>query len=168
MEEADALCDRIGIMVSGQLKAIGSNQHLKKRFGDGFQLDLNVNAIDKQFVLDWLSQKWPKSNVIEAHFNTIKIKIHKLQPLNTTASTNDHVSTNSSENRIEESEVKLVENVVDGQVELRISSIFASIEENKEKLTVKEYSVSEITLEQIFIHFAAEQEEEKGKPGGEQ
>ena len=29
MEECEALCNRIGIMVNGQLKAIGSLQHLK-------------------------------------------------------------------------------------------------------------------------------------------
>lgn len=36
MEEAEALCGRIGIMVGGRLRCIGSSQHLKSRFGKGY------------------------------------------------------------------------------------------------------------------------------------
>lgn len=35
MEEAQALCTRIGIMVNGQLQCLGSSQHLKNKFGSG-------------------------------------------------------------------------------------------------------------------------------------
>merc|ERR1719183_260611 len=40
MEECEALCHNIGIMVGGQLKCLGSAQHLKGRFGGGYELDL--------------------------------------------------------------------------------------------------------------------------------
>lgn len=40
MEEAEALCTRIGIMVNGQLRCLGSSQHLKNRFGQGFELEI--------------------------------------------------------------------------------------------------------------------------------
>lgn len=33
MEEAEALCSRVGIMVGGRLRCLGSNQRLKTRFG---------------------------------------------------------------------------------------------------------------------------------------
>lgn len=33
MEECEALCSRIGILVLGELKCLGSSQHLKTRFG---------------------------------------------------------------------------------------------------------------------------------------
>lgn len=42
MEEAEALCSRIGIMVGGRLRCIGSNQHLKARFGSGYQLEVRI------------------------------------------------------------------------------------------------------------------------------
>ena len=35
MEEADALCGRIGIMVSGTLRCLGTPMHLKSKFGRG-------------------------------------------------------------------------------------------------------------------------------------
>ncbi|CAB1115344.1 ABC [Ectocarpus sp. CCAP 1310/34] len=45
MEECEALCQRIGIMVGGRLRCLGTSQHLKTRFGKGFQLEARVKAI---------------------------------------------------------------------------------------------------------------------------
>ncbi|KFZ65123.1 ATP-binding cassette sub-family A member 10, partial [Podiceps cristatus] len=42
MEEAEAVCDRVAIMVSGQLRCIGSIQHLKNKFGKGYLLEIKV------------------------------------------------------------------------------------------------------------------------------
>jgi ATP-binding cassette subfamily A (ABC1) protein 5 len=42
MEEADTLCTRIGIMVAGKLRALGTQQHLKTVYGTGFKLDITV------------------------------------------------------------------------------------------------------------------------------
>jgi energy-coupling factor transporter ATP-binding protein EcfA2 len=36
MEECEALCTRVGIMVAGQLRCLGTVQHLKNRFGAGW------------------------------------------------------------------------------------------------------------------------------------
>ena len=43
MEEADALCDRIGIMCGGQLRCLGTQLHLKSKFGDGFKMSLSMD-----------------------------------------------------------------------------------------------------------------------------
>lgn len=40
MEECEALCTRVGIMVSGRLQCLGSSQHLKSRFGAGYQIEI--------------------------------------------------------------------------------------------------------------------------------
>eukprot|EP01038_Epipyxis_sp_PR26KG_P005748 gene5748-7937_t len=42
MEEAEALCTRIGVMVNGRLRCLGSSQHLKERFGDGFEVNIKT------------------------------------------------------------------------------------------------------------------------------
>ena len=39
MEECEALCQRIGIMVGGKFKCLGSAQHLKSKFGLGYQFE---------------------------------------------------------------------------------------------------------------------------------
>ncbi|MEE6526210.1 hypothetical protein FKM82_026691 [Ascaphus truei] len=44
MEEAEAVCDRVAIMVSGQLRCIGSVQHLKSKFGRDYSLDMKLEA----------------------------------------------------------------------------------------------------------------------------
>lgn len=44
MEEADTLCNRIGIMARGSLRCVGPQQHLKTRFGEGFSLTINLDA----------------------------------------------------------------------------------------------------------------------------
>lgn len=41
LDEAERLADRIAIMSRGQLLAIGSNDFIKKKFGEGYQLILS-------------------------------------------------------------------------------------------------------------------------------
>ncbi|XP_054454695.1 ATP-binding cassette sub-family A member 5 isoform X1 [Anoplopoma fimbria] len=42
MEEAEAVCDRVAILVSGQLRCIGSIQHLKGKYGRGYILEVKL------------------------------------------------------------------------------------------------------------------------------
>ncbi|KZC13655.1 PREDICTED: ATP-binding cassette sub-family A member 1-like [Dufourea novaeangliae] len=43
MEECEALCNRLVIMVKGQLVCIGASQELKQRFGAGYDIDIKLN-----------------------------------------------------------------------------------------------------------------------------
>lgn len=45
MDEAEALCHRIGIMVKGQLRALGTKQHLKNKFGSGYELSVKLRVV---------------------------------------------------------------------------------------------------------------------------
>jgi ABC-type multidrug transport system ATPase subunit len=42
LEEVEALCTRVGIMVGGRLRCLGSVQHLKHRFGRGFESEVRA------------------------------------------------------------------------------------------------------------------------------
>ena len=42
MEEAEALCTKIGIMVDGQFKCFGSSQHIKDKYGMGFEIEAKI------------------------------------------------------------------------------------------------------------------------------
>lgn len=44
MEESEALCSRIGIMVNGRLRCLGSTTHLRQRFGQGFEVDIQLHS----------------------------------------------------------------------------------------------------------------------------
>ena len=42
MEECEALCTRIGIMVGGVLRCLGSSQRLRSKYGHGFQIEIGM------------------------------------------------------------------------------------------------------------------------------
>eukprot|EP00073_Rattus_norvegicus_P039140 XP_008766673.1 PREDICTED: ATP-binding cassette sub-family A member 9-like [Rattus norvegicus] len=44
MAEAEAVCDRVAIMVSGRLRCIGSIQHLKSKFGKDYLLEMKLKT----------------------------------------------------------------------------------------------------------------------------
>ena len=43
MEEAEALCTKMGIMVSGRFKCYGSSQDIKDKFGTGFEIEIKIH-----------------------------------------------------------------------------------------------------------------------------
>ena len=42
MEECEALCTRIGIMVGGVLRCLGSSQRLRSKYGHGYQIEISI------------------------------------------------------------------------------------------------------------------------------
>ena len=42
MEECEVLCSKLAIMVNGRLQCIGSPQHLKNKFGEGYTLTIRL------------------------------------------------------------------------------------------------------------------------------
>lgn len=65
MEEAEALCTRIGVMVNGSLRCLGSGQHLKHRFGNGFEVNIRT-AMPAPEKLLLLAQRLADHNAIAA------------------------------------------------------------------------------------------------------
>ncbi|XP_072934146.1 cholesterol transporter ABCA5-like [Epargyreus clarus] len=55
MEEADALCSRVGIMVKGGLRCIGSTQHLKNLYGAGYTLEMKIGQNNQKMMESDLS-----------------------------------------------------------------------------------------------------------------
>ncbi|KAL8489520.1 hypothetical protein ACS0TY_025437 [Phlomoides rotata] len=61
MDEAQALCTRIGIMVGGKLRCIGSPQHLKNRFGNHLELEFKpteVSSLDLDAMCRSIQEKF--------------------------------------------------------------------------------------------------------------
>jgi len=46
MEEAENLCDRIGILINGRLVCIGSPEHIKMKYGNTYNLEVQSNDIN--------------------------------------------------------------------------------------------------------------------------
>jgi len=47
MEEAENLCDRLAILVNGRLTCIGSPEHLKMKFGEGYILEIQSKETER-------------------------------------------------------------------------------------------------------------------------
>ena len=43
MDEADSLCSKIAIQVNGEFKCFGTPQNLKRKYGSGYQISLELN-----------------------------------------------------------------------------------------------------------------------------
>ncbi|XP_054989585.1 ATP-binding cassette sub-family A member 6 [Sorex araneus] len=98
LAEAEALCDRIAIMVSGKLRCIGSIQHLKSKFGKDYILELKVKetsqmasvhgeilklfpqAAQQQRYSSFLTYKLPVMDVhpLSQAFHKLEVAKHKL------------------------------------------------------------------------------------------
>eukprot|EP01080_Neovahlkampfia_damariscottae_P010983 gene10983-3689_t len=63
LEEADVLCDRIGIMSKGKLQCIGSPIHLKNKFGNKYHLMINCEKTKVNSVKDYIISILPSSKI---------------------------------------------------------------------------------------------------------
>lgn len=46
MDEAEALCTRLGILIQGRMRCIGTSQHLKNKFGKGYEVSIHMKQND--------------------------------------------------------------------------------------------------------------------------
>jgi len=127
MEEVEALCTRVGVMVSGRMKCLGSPQHLKSRFGMGYQIEIRCLAARAQDCISLCKSIFPSSTIDEVHGGFIRLKVNN---------------------------------------DIDLAYAFQALEESKAPYSIYDYSISQCTLEQVFIQFAKDQEEETTKVAG--
>jgi len=137
MEECLALCHRIGIMVQGNLRCLGTAQRLQSRFGNGYELDLNIAEEKIPEVLKYFQDcvEFESAQLIESFDNNCKIRLTLFQPEMVV----------KSPKKDEEAVAKK---------KLSLGNVFKIVESAKRKFNMKNYALSQTTLEQIFINFA--------------
>ncbi len=83
MEECEALCHRIGIMVLGQLSCLGTAQSLKSKFGEGYQLDMSVDPSLQSELIDKLTGTFGEGSLetLERHESNITFRIKEIGEL---------------------------------------------------------------------------------------
>lgn len=73
MEECEALCTRLAVMVNGQFKCLGSPQHLKSKFGSGYTLlakvHIDAELEDTELLLfkNFIESTFPGSELKDEH-----------------------------------------------------------------------------------------------------
>jgi len=126
MEEAEALCSRIGIMVRGQLRALGSKQHLKTKFGQGYEVTIKLKSNAKSMEVD--TDKLTR--FLQGVFPSVHLLGNNAGML-----------------------VYLVP-----REELKIGIAFSALHEHQNELNIEDYSISQPTLEQVFIRTVLDNE----------
>lgn len=78
MEECEALCTRVGIMVAGSLRCLGSTQHIKSKFGGGSNLTMKLR--DAHLVpaaIERIRQTLPTAVLKEVHLTQISFDVRR-------------------------------------------------------------------------------------------
>ncbi|XP_053180211.1 phospholipid-transporting ATPase ABCA1b isoform X1 [Scomber japonicus] len=124
MEECEALCTRMAIMVNGRFRCLGSVQHLKNRFGDGYTIILRVAGPDPDLlpVMKFIESELSGSTLKEKHRNMLQYQL----PSSLTS----------------------------------LAHIFSILAKNKTTLRIEDYSVTQTTLDQVFVNFAKDQSDD--------
>uniref|UniRef100_A0A667IEI3 ABC transporter domain-containing protein n=1 Tax=Lynx canadensis TaxID=61383 RepID=A0A667IEI3_LYNCA len=119
MEECEALCTRLAIMVQGQFKCLGSPQHLKSKLGSGYSLRAKVRSEGRQEALEefkaFVNLTFPGSVLEDEHQGMV----HYHLP---------------------------------GE-DLSWAKVFDILEQAKRKFMLDDYSVNQVSLEDIFLSF---------------
>ncbi|XP_066837033.1 ATP-binding cassette sub-family A member 2 isoform X5 [Anser cygnoides] len=120
MEECEALCTRLAIMVNGRLKCLGSIQHLKNRFGDGYMITVRTkSSLNVKEVVRFFNRNFPEAILKERHHTKAQYQLKS-----------DQIS---------------------------LAQVFSKMEQVVDVLGIEDYSVSQTTLDNVFVNFAKKQ-----------
>ncbi|CAM4645740.1 unnamed protein product [Lepidochelys olivacea] len=120
MEECEALCTRLAIMVNGRLKCLGSIQHLKNRFGDGYMITVRTkSSLSVKEVVRFFNRNFPEAILKERHHTKVQYQLKSEQ--------------------------------------ISLAQVFGKMEQVVDVLGIEDYSVSQTTLDNVFVNFAKKQ-----------
>ncbi|KFB51722.1 AGAP007504-PA-like protein [Anopheles sinensis] len=131
MEECEALCTRLAIMVNGELRCLGSAQHLKNKFSNGYFLTLKLKRADtkqlaernKQAVMRFIQETFTNQTPAGSGEGDVVLK--------------------------EEYQNYLTYHITD--TDRRWSEMFGVLERAREQLQLEDYALGQTSLEQVFL-----------------
>jgi len=191
MDECEALCSRIGIMVGGGLSCLGTIQHLKSRFGQGLIVDIKLTPKPK--VVPELSRTLTKDQVfnvctllgIPSRWEQVSLTDPTGWVIASALEKTGEIATERflgwwvSETLHDALETYILSNFPGSlclekrainckwrisESDKSLAQVFEIFESNKVELSIAEYSVCQTTLEQIFVRFASR--EDTARVGG--
>lgn len=121
MDECESLCTRIGIMVNGQFKCLGSVQQLKNKYSQGFVLTMKMSR-DEDELKNQIEAR------VKAEFGESTVLKEKYMDILTF-----HIT----------------------QANMKWSTMFEVMARMKEEMDIAEYSLNQMSLEQVFMMFAS-------------
>ncbi|XP_044748783.1 phospholipid-transporting ATPase ABCA3 [Coccinella septempunctata] len=131
MEECEALCTKIAIMVNGNFKCLGSTQHLKSKFAEGYTLTIKVRKADSSHGLEHAATDEIK-RFVEMSFRRVQLR--------------------------EEHQELITYYILDKS--MAWSTMFGILERGKKELNIEDYSLGQSSLEQVFLTFTKHQNQD--------
>jgi len=201
MEECEALCTRLGIMVGGRMRCMGGPQHLKNKFGQGLQMEVRLSEVEHNSVVQ-MANLLPGGESGMVTHSTLQSACELLGDASRFAWCNmdsdkgwlvaEQLRRHNSLRNVAFCEWWIGENraiATEGMMSTKfgaellerhgdqfrfavknldhtLAEIFTEMEAARSEFFIREYSVSQTTLEQIFNQFASQQEEEQGPTRG--
>jgi ATP-binding cassette subfamily A (ABC1) protein 3 len=154
MEEADALADRAGIM-AGRMLALGTTDYLRRKHGNAYYVHLvskdapHTSDAEMARVRGWILEHFPHA---EVEGKTYHGQVRFSVPVG-----ERFVGGEKGE------ELDLISSA-DGRGSGGISALFQRLEQEKGQLNIEYYSVSQTTLDQVFLSIVGKHEvEEEGE-----
>ncbi|GAB1602809.1 ATP-binding cassette sub-family A member 3-like [Argonauta hians] len=132
MDECEALCTKIAIMVNGQFRCYGSTQHLKSKFGDGYTLIIKVKHESASDI--------PHNDVPQS-----------LEPLM------NFIETSLPGCTLKDMHEGLIHYQIAKNPNISWAQMFGTLENAKNMFNIEAYSLGQTSLEQVFINFARSQ-----------
>jgi len=182
MEECEALCTRLAIMVDGRLKCIGSSQRLKSKYGQGVTLLVKAKTVVQRHGLD--DDRKVGNNRPDVLSNTT------IDSLCTDCALGDDrqvmVMRDEDENwNLTEQRSRaitdyvaanipgaILQDIHDGYFHYHIPNRLASLEnlfqlmeQARTQIGIEDYSVGQTTLEQVFLNFTRSSEVQSNATG---
>ncbi|KJH41796.1 ABC transporter, ATP-binding protein [Dictyocaulus viviparus] len=118
MDECEALCTELAIMVDGRFKCYGSCQHIKSRYGAGFTLLIRLRHCEEADRIDKeVLRRFPGAVLKEHHLLQLTYELPK-------------------------------------RSDTTWSSLFNKLEDLIRRFDFEDYSLSQTTLEQVFLEFS--------------
>jgi ATP-binding cassette subfamily A (ABC1) protein 3 len=144
MEECEALCTRLAIMVNGEFRCLGSIQHLKSKFGEGYtviaQMGTKAEISKRSFQESVRRRSSGKKNDWEVEIEPLKKFIEDSFPGST------------------------LKDMHPGYVHYHVTNprltwgdLFRKMEVAKSLFKLEAYSVGQTSLEQVFLNFTKSQ-----------
>ena len=161
MEECEALCDSVGIMVAGEFRCFGSLQHLKSKYGEGYSL----NVILKD------SSSSSSSLQTMSSGSSDNLAVHSDPHAGSSAANDGGVDEDTPAMArlktwltralpgikvTDQHSMRHINFLVPGDAEL--ADVFELMENNRNDIGIDDYSLAQTSLEEIFIRFAQDDE----------
>ncbi|XP_066216289.1 phospholipid-transporting ATPase ABCA7 [Saccopteryx leptura] len=124
MEECEALCTCLAIMVNGRFRCLGNLQHLKGRFRADHTLTLRVSAGKSEPVAAFVAAAFPGAELRKAHGSCLRFQL-----------------------------------LPGGRCTL--AHVFGELAAHGAEQGVEDFSVSQTTLEEVFLYFLVDQGKEE-------